>query len=144
MGAFDGLSTEEKLLACRNRAVEWLAFPMLLGQTLLPILYAIFPWQWMLLCFVASLVVWPFVRLRLANFKIATVGALIGKPKWFVAVGMAIYFYTQNEIFLAILSICTPLVMGALLMPYAAGQAILVIELQGIFMEQMGYTNEQV
>lgn len=139
MGAFDDLPTDQKLLVCHNRAVEWLAFPMLIGQTLLPMLYVFLPWQWLLLAFVGSLIIWPFVRLPLASFKAALAGSLIGKPKWFIALGVAIYFYMHEQIGLAILSACTPVAMGVLLMFYASNKSALVNQLQAIFMNQMGY-----
>jgi hypothetical protein len=137
-GAFDDLPLDQKLLACHNRAIEWLAFPMLLGQTLLPVLYAFLPWQWLIAAFVVSLVIWPFVRLPLASFKAVSFGDIVGKPKWFVAFGMAVYFYLHEQVGLAVLSVLTPVSMGVLLMFYISRKHLLVNQIENIFMNQMG------
>jgi hypothetical protein len=138
-GGFDDLPLDQKLLVCHRRAIEWLSFPVLIGQTLLPVLYAFLPWQWLLAAFAGCLIAWPFVRVPLASFKAVLIGMFIGKPKWFIAFGMAIYFYMHRDPGLAILSLATPAAMGVLLMFYVSKKRAVVDQLQAIFMNQMGY-----
>lgn len=67
---------------CWLRAVEWLAWPAFISQTLLPVLYIFYPAYWVLLGVIVVCFLWLPIRHRFASFRLATIGCFFVRLKW--------------------------------------------------------------
>jgi hypothetical protein len=114
IGAALGYTPEEISRLAWLRAAEWLAWPAFISQPLLPIFYLLWPWYYVIAWVALATVMWRFVRYRFLSYTLAAAGCLFVRLKWPVMLVPSIYFAAHHEYWLAILTLCSPLVEMAL------------------------------
>ena len=115
IGALLGYTPEQVLRLAWLRAAEWLSWPAFISQPLLPILYLFWPWYYVIAGVALADVMWRFVRYKFASYTMASVGCLFVRLKWPVMLVVSIYFAVHHEYLLAVLTLCSPLVVMAML-----------------------------
>lgn len=129
-------SDDENARACALRSGEWGKWPAFISQPLVPVLYLVYPWIWVLASVLVLNAVWIPFRYRLASIQLATAGALFARLKWITIPVAAIVCLLHKEYFVAVLSLLTPIIMpmlGMLTPFYGLGR------LQRVFLKQLGY-----
>lgn len=131
-----GATFEENSRYCLLRAIEWGQWPIFVTQPIIPILFLFYPWESVVFGIIIINFLWGFIRKIFISPFLADVGAMLVHLKWFVSIGIGIYFFTQGDNLLAILSIIWPIIVmfaQAISIPAKNG------ELQIIFLKGMGY-----
>lgn len=140
---FRSLPTDKKLEVCHARAIEWLSFPPVFCQSLIPIAYLFASWYLVLGALIATSLFWPLVRVPLASFYIATLGVALGYLRWPTIVLVACYFLYRHEWGLAVLTLCTTLIVLVISMLLVSSKRELANQLTVKFMGQMGYVPDE-
>lgn len=99
---------DELTRLCWLRAVEWLAWPAFMSQTLLPILYLFYPVYWVLLGVMIVCFIWLPIRHRLASFRLATIGCLFVRLKWATIPAGIVLLLMQERYLTAAIALATP------------------------------------
>ena len=80
------------------RAIEWCAFPAFASQPLVPIMFLLFPWYWVIAAVVALNILWSWIRYSYVNIAAARAACLfVVWAKWPSAIGSAIYLLITNS-----------------------------------------------
>ena len=140
---FHSLGTDEQLKVCHARAVEWLSFPPVFCQSLIPIAYLFVRWYFVLGALLLASLVWPLIRLPLASFRVATIGVTLAYLRWPAIVLVSCYFLYRHEWGLAVLTLCTTLIVLTMSLPLISGRREMGNALTITFMGQMGYVPEE-
>ncbi len=129
-------SDEENLKWCLLRGTEWGDWPLFITQPIVPILLLYFHWWNIIFTLVALTWMWALIRYKYVSVILARYGAYFVFSKWFVSVGIAIYFLTKEQYFLAVFSGFYPLIL-IVIMFFVPPTKIGV--LQNKFMYKLGY-----
>jgi hypothetical protein len=115
IGVALGYTPEQTLRLAWLRAAEWLAWPAFISQPLLPILYLLWPWYYVIAWVALATVMWRTVRYRFLSYRLAAAGCLFVRLKWPVMLVVSIYLAVHHEYLLTVITLCSPLVAMALL-----------------------------
>ena len=132
-------SDEENFRWCLLRGTEWGAWPLFVTQPIVPILLLYFHWWYIIFTLVALTWIWALIRYKFVSVILARYGAYFVFSKWFVSIGMAIYFLTKEQYFFAVFSGFYPLILLVIMFlvpPTKIGV------LQNMFMNKLGYEKE--
>lgn len=95
------------------RAIEWCVFPAFASQPLVPIMFLLFPWYWVIATVVALNIVWSGIRYSYVNITAATVACIfVVWAKWPFSIGSAIYLFFHHEFVPGLLALFWPLLAG--------------------------------
>jgi hypothetical protein len=123
---------------CLLRAIEWCVFPAFVSQPLVPIMFLLFPWYWVIAVVVALNFLWSGIRYSCVNITAARAACLfVALAKWPLAIGSAIYLFINREFVPGLVALSWPLLAG--LIPPSG--KIGVIELA--FAKKLGYVPEE-
>jgi hypothetical protein len=127
---------QENLHWCWLRAIEWGRWPVFISQIVAPPMLYIFNWLTVVSFFVVLNILWSlFIKYKYVNVKLAFVGVLATKLKWLICPLLGYYFYTQNEVLVAVIALFWPLlifIIGAL-------PTTQITVIQDMFMIKLGY-----
>lgn len=135
---FQELEPDKQLEICNARATEWVCFPPVFCQSLIPIAYLFVSWYYVIGAVALASLIWPLVRKQLASFHFATFGVMLAYLRWPVIVLIASYFAYEHDWGLTILTLCTTLIVLLMTLPLMSNQADLKNQLATTFMRQMG------
>lgn len=138
MGALLGYTSEEILRLAWLRAIEWLSWPAFISQPILPVLYLLWPWYYVLAWVALANLMWRSVRYKFVNYTLANVACLYVRLKWPVMLVFSIYFFVHREYLLAVLTIATPLV-AMVMITLSTGMVGVV---QRIFVEELLFESD--
>jgi hypothetical protein len=91
------------------RAMEWSKFPLFIAQPIVPILFIFIEWWRVIIFFILLTWIWALFRYRYINLVLLDLGSLFVHLKWPISIGVGIYFLTNNNYFLGVLSGLWPL-----------------------------------
>ena len=116
------------------RAVEWTAFPAFVSQPLVPVMFLLFSWYWVIATVIALNILWSTIRYSYVNITVATVAChFVVLAKWPFAIGSAIYLFIHGQFVPGLIALVWPLLAGYITIPGKIG----VIELA--FAKKIGY-----
>lgn len=119
------------------RAIEWNAFPAFASQPLVPIMFLLFSWYWVIAAVVVLNILWSGIRYYYVNITAATAACLfVVWAKWPFAIGSAICLFFYRQFVPGFIALFWPLLAG--LVPPSG--KIGVIELA--FAKKIGYMPE--
>ena len=119
------------------RAIEWNVFPAFASQPLVPIMFLLFSWYWVIAAVVVVNILWSGIRYSYVNITAARVACrIVTLAKWPFAIGSAIYLFINSEIVPGLIALLWPLLAG--LIPPSG--KIGVVELA--FAKKLGYVHE--
>ena len=122
---------------CLLRAIEWCAFPAFASQPLVPIMFLLFSWYWVIAAVVVLNILWSGIRYSYVNITAAMVACLfVAWVKWPSAIGSAVYLFVHRQFVPGLIALLWPLISG--LIPPSG--KIGVIELA--FAKKLGYVSE--
>jgi len=138
---------DENVKWCWLRAVEWDAFILFVTQPLIPLfillnipviiiiaILLILNWIWQLI-----------IAYKYVNVLLADLSSLFVHLKWFVSIGIGIYFFVNSNYMNAVLAATWPIIVLVLtflsnfIRPHKAEIGIV----QTMFMEKLGYQKNQ-
>lgn len=97
----------------RLRSIEWCAFPAFASQPLVPVLFLLFSWYWVIAAVVALNVLWSQIRYSFVNIGAATVGCLfVAWVKWPSTIGSAVYLFIHRQFVPGLIALFWPLLAG--------------------------------
>jgi hypothetical protein len=98
---------------CWLRAIEWCAFPAFASQPLVPIMFLLCPWYWVIASVIVLNFLWSEIRYSYVNIAVATVACLfVAWAKWPFAIGSAIYLFIDRQFVLGLIALFWPLLAG--------------------------------
>jgi len=119
------------------RAIEWNTFPAFASQPLVPIMFLLFSWYWVIAAVVVLNILWSGIRYSYVNITVARVTCLfVALAMWPSAIGSAIYLFIHRQFVPGLIALFWPLLAG--LIPPSG--KIGVIELA--FAKKLGYVPE--
>ena len=108
------------------RAIEWNAFPAFVSQPLVPIMFPLFSWYWVIATVIALSILWSTIRYSYVNITVATVAChFVVLAKWPFTIGSAIYLFIHRQFVPALIALVWPFLAGSFTIPGKIG----VIEL---------------
>jgi len=103
---------------CLLRAIEWCVFPAFASQPLVPIMFLLFPWYWVIAVVVALNFLWSGIRYSCVNITAARAACLfVTLAKWPLAIGSAIYLFINREFVPDLIALFWPLLAGLIPLP---------------------------
>ena len=119
------------------RAVEWSAFPAFVSQPLVPFMFLLFSWYWVIAIVIVLNILWGTIRYSYVNIAVAKVAChFVVLAKWPFAIGSAIYLFIHRQFVPALIALVWPLLVGHITIPGKIG----VIELA--FAKKIGYVRD--
>ena len=108
------------------RAVEWGSFPAFVSQPLVPIMFLLFSWYWVIGTVIVLNILWSMIRYSYVNIAVATAAChFVVLAKWPFTIGSAIYLFIHRQFVPALIALVWPLLVGHITIPGKIG----VIEL---------------
>ena len=95
------------------RAIEWCAFPAFASQPLVPIMFLLFSWYWVIAAVVVFNILWSGIRYSYVNITAATMACLfVAWAKWPFAIGSAIYLFFHRQFVPGLIALIWPFLAG--------------------------------
>ena len=132
----DNYTNQENLQWCWLRAVEWGQWPLFVSQLVAPILFLFFQWWKVAIGIVVLTWLWALVRYTFVSIFLSGFGPFIIIIKWPVSVGFGVYFWTQGNNQLAIISVLWSIITLLLVLICPNTQ---IGKIQTMLMNAMGY-----
>ena len=109
------------------RAIEWSAFPAFVSQPLVPIMFLLFSWYWVIATVIVLNILWSRIRYSYVNIAVARMAChFVVFAKWPFAIGSAIYLFIHGQFVPGLIGLFCPLLAGWITIP---GGKVVVIEL---------------
>jgi hypothetical protein len=135
-------SFEENARWCQLRAIEWKAWPAYIGQSIVPVLFAFYPFYNVIIGLFIICWLWILIRNQLMSVALASLGArFVVITKWPVCILMCIYFLYEGNYIPAVLAIIWPWIGSVVSFPCVIGPGIGIYEKE--FMRKLGYSFDE-
>jgi hypothetical protein len=134
-------SDQENLQWCWLRAVEWGRWPIFISQIFAPIALLFISWQLLIITTIIVNVIWAiFIRYNLVSVNLAFLGVLAVKLKWLICPIMGFYFFSLNQLIVAMIALFWPLLIFIIGIIPTTQIGII----QNMFMNRLGYERQDV
>jgi hypothetical protein len=116
------------------RAIEWNVFPAFASQPLVPIMFLLFSWYWVIAAVVVFNILWSGIRYSYVNITAARAACFfVVWAKWPSVIGSAIYLFIHRQFVPGLIALFWPWLAGLIPPPGKIG----VVELA--FAKKIGY-----
>ncbi|MGB9694356.1 MAG: hypothetical protein ACP5SB_01755 [Caldisericaceae bacterium] len=93
-----------------GRASEWVHFPVVSTQIIVPPLFLVIKWYYILVGLILLEVVWAFIRDRYTNYKLSDFVWQLNKVKWIIFIAFGGFYIYKSMFVEAALSFLWPFV----------------------------------
>lgn len=105
---------DQKLKWSWLRSVEWGIWPLFITQPIVPILFIFFEWWHVIIAVIILTWLWAFIRYQFISLTLAWYGAYFVTIRWIVSIIVGLYFLSEKNLFLAIISGLYPMIIMVL------------------------------
>src|SRR5947209_15517766 len=90
------------------RAVEWSNWPTFVSQPIVPVLFLIFPWYYVVLVLAATDLGWATIRYNFINVALARWGVFVAQLRWPSALICGIYLLFHRSYLAGVIALLWP------------------------------------
>ena len=118
------------------RAIEWSNWPTFVTQPIVPVLFLIFPWYYVVLVLVLTAFAWSAIRYRFVSAALARSGVFVVQLKWPSALICGIYLLFQRSYLAGGIALLWPFLGTFIQVPGQIGRIELALA------KKIGYVGE--
>jgi hypothetical protein len=118
------------------RAIEWSNWPTFVSQPIVPVLFLVFPWYWVVLIVCIADLGWSAIRYRFVSVALARAAVLLVLLKWPSALICGIYLFFQRSYVAGVIALLWPILGTFIQVPGQIGRIELALA------KKIGYVDE--
>lgn len=134
--AQDMMTFQETRQWAMLRAIEWAEWPIFVAQPLVPLLLLWISWWKIVIGLWVVDLLWNTFNEKWVNVSLADFGCYFVKLKWLSSVGMAIYFYANDMLLYAVVSLLWPLITLVLML--LVPSRTMIGRVESLFLQKIG------